>query len=478
MKKFTTAMLIVCCMLMSIGTFTVSAGDIKDPLGILIDNCDPQAPVGQNVAKGSVGYFALNNWGDSLLASVGSEDNYYHEDGHWYECAIDDDPTTFAAAGGQWEYSVIADLQQTYMINRIAITFVDGSYPVDYDIYISTEPYKGPRKYGTEATQNWAQSLVKITGETNNETAGVHEFNFEPMEARCVVIMDNIPQVNVRQMGIATLEINEVADFADENGQYVPKLKTGTIRTIENGSSGLERGMLINALYDKETNRLINVSTGMIESEYEDEPGTADVSLTVDKVDTYEDFTRTSLQDTYFTPYPSPVDEGRLGASITHDVDIRGTHSYMPEYIYGGIPDAAANAFDDFIHTKASAAGSWTSALAMDFGEEKTFSHIDVTFDDFLYPIDFEIVTIKDDGTREVIADVNGCTHGGRYELKFEPKTARKVYVYCDKAEENVRLMAIRDIHVYDKAPKYELRSFILDDFGTLTPMGEVKTLN
>lgn len=151
-----------------------------------------EIPVQENILKGSAVRFVSNTSGNVLQPSGTEEQSGAN-------LAIDGDMLTRAVAGGEWAYTFEADMGEVKEISQVVIYFYEGSYPVSYDVLIS------------EDGEEW----TTVGGEENNAESGKREFSFEAALAQYVRIRDNVPQTNVRQMGIAEIEAYEKSYDSD-----------------------------------------------------------------------------------------------------------------------------------------------------------------------------------------------------------------------------------------------------------------------
>ena len=440
------------------------AGTVKDYKHILIDNCCVTMQPGRNIASFGVPYMYASDFTSAQLPS-GAAENVYVPGAHIPGNAIDGNLSTIAVMGNRWDWALVLDLQQESLINRISLRFADGGFPTNYDILVTTEEKPSIATDGSVAMQNWVENLDLIINESENSRAGVHEFNFKPIKARYVVIRDNIPQTNVRQMSIAEIEVNEAADFylhSNDTLTALYNIEKGNVRRVINEE---KQGVLINALFGENGGIAGNISVNKVKK-------TGDFAdIYIDRKSEYEDYSRCTAGSVYFVSAPgSKVKINPKYYAVSDSPGMR----YVPELNYYGkriYLHKAELATDESIATYASAQNSG-SALCVDFGEEKQISATEIVFEESGCPAAFDIVAEMADGKLKTVVSVvenkknNLC-------FEFEITAAKKVYIY----EKSGSPMHVADVHIYDKMPQYQLKSFIFGDLNSIMPIGEKKIL-
>ncbi len=454
---------VIVCILTAISQ--VYAGKVQDYENILIDNCSVRLQPGRNIAEYAVPYMYASDFTSAELPA-GAQETLYVTGAHFPENAIDGDLNTMAVMGNRWDWTLVLDLQKESLVNRISVTFDIASYPLNYDILITTEEKPSIDADGSAALRAWADNAELIINESENRRGGEHEFNFKPVKARYIILRDNIAQPNVRQMGIAEIEVNETADFyLSDTLEALYSLKTGNIRRVVNAD--ISEGLLISALYGKNGGIVGDIVFENINKSYP----TADIL--VEKMTEYTDYSKSALQDIYFAP--SPVSGSRYNPEYYTLADSKGMRyvpslGYYGKRIYVQYPEFAV---DDSKLTFACASKHGCS-LCLELESEKQVSAAKITFADDGIPKNFEVVAVDSSGVTETVACVTDNNRKNSFFFKFEPVTAKKICVY----EKEGSRMSISDIHIYDRAPEYELRSFVFDGPGTLSPQEDVKTLD
>lgn len=439
---------------------SVYAGTVNDAKNILIDNCGVTLQPGRNIAGFGIPYMYAVDFTSAELPRNAQEDTYIAE-ADFPENAVDGDLSTAAVMGNGENWAFVLDLQCETVINRIAVTFADGAFPVNYDILVTTEEKPSAASDGSAAMANWAENLDLIINESQNLRAGVHEFNFKPIKARYVVVRDNIAQTNVRQMGIAEIEVNEAADFylhGNEEFTALYGIEKGTVKRVLNEDKD---GVMINALYDG------GAMTGdMTVKKVGGQGDGADIYI--DKKTEYEDYTRSALKDIYFVS--SPTSKKKRTPEYTYLSDSPGKR-YLSEIGYTGrriYLYKAELAVDESGATYASGSTSG-GTLCMEFEEEKEISAAEIVFEQNGCPQEFDIVAETADGTRQTVVSVSD-NNKNDLNFEFEKTAAKKVYI-------KGKGMHIADVHIYDKAPQYYLQSFVFSDIYNITPADEKKIL-
>lgn len=442
------------------------AANVTDFKGILTDNCEVKMQPGKNIARYGIPYMYAANFSSYQIPSHASS-SVYKSDGYFPENAIDGDLNTAAIMANIWNWAFVLDLQEESVINRIALVFAASKYPLNYDILVTTEEKPSIDKDGAAALRTWANNAELVIRESENRRSGTHEFNINPISARYVIVRDNVAQTNVRQMAIAEIEVNEAADFYLNSGDVMPSLynlQAGNIRRVVN--KNIAGGLIVNSLYDKNNKMTDNI----IMKKFDGENKFSDIYI--DKKPEYTDYSQTCLKDIYFV---SSADLKTHAAPAYYEIaDSAGMRyeaslNYYGDYIYVYRPEFAA---DESEVTYACAADN-NSALCLEFDGDKAISAVDITFSQFGCPKNFDVVAESKNGIRKsAVCTVDNKKTNLRFE--FETVTADKIYIYAKDGGK----MCISDIGVYDKAPEWELRSFVIDSIDTLEPKDTVKTLD
>lgn len=181
---------------------------------------------------------------------------------------------------------------------------------------------------------------------------------------------------------------------------------------------------------------------------------------------------------------------------VYNEIDITG----IPEDLAAGKPTRFLDTFtreefdsdpahdsscavDDDMNTYAMIRGTWTSMLEVDLGEVKDISEVIVTFDDIMFPKNFDILVsetqLSPTNSSEIYAAGSADnTSGGTFTFNFEKKTGRYVYIRDTLSQESAgKLMGIKNLVIHENPAEYELRSFVWRDVDSIYPLSGVDVL-
>lgn len=112
--------------------------------------------------------------------------------------AIDGDTSTAAVAGGEWAWALHLDLGEVKKnIGKAVLQFLDDSHITSS--YLIKASVDG---------NSW-DTVVAVSG---NKTAEARTHEFSPVDARYIMIVDNVPKNAAPQMAIVNVEIYSVAE--------------------------------------------------------------------------------------------------------------------------------------------------------------------------------------------------------------------------------------------------------------------------
>lgn len=111
--------------------------------------------------------------------------------------AVDGDTETVACAANEWNWMLELDLNETYIVGTVALTFgAAPNFPTDYKISVSAD------------NDNW----IDVANVSGNNNSSRREHKFSATSARYIRVTDLKAYVGVSQMHVAEIEVYEAEE--------------------------------------------------------------------------------------------------------------------------------------------------------------------------------------------------------------------------------------------------------------------------